>query len=126
MDLSFRRVAGRFVLAAGVCAAALLVFRGDKAPTGVTFVVDARPLGAELRHLDVTITDGDDVLATWQTGDWDRRQPLRPLELKTPTPHGEVEITLDVLTENGVHRVVHKARPQSGGRVEVVLGATSP
>ena len=36
MDLSFRRVAGRFVLAAGVCAAVILVVRGNEKSSGMS------------------------------------------------------------------------------------------
>ncbi len=112
------------VLAAGVCAAAILVVREDpSAPDGVTFVVDPRPLGAELRHLDVTIAVGD-VVSGWTTGDWDRTRPLEPLRLTTPAPSGEVTITLDVVTTTGAHRVVHHARPAKGSVVEIVVGAT--
>jgi len=124
VDLSFRRVAGRFVLAAGVCAAAILVFRGgDSGPKGVTWVVDPRPLGSDLRHLDVTIAVGDEVQA-WQTGAWDRTRAIAPLRLTTPTPSGEVTVTLDVVTANGAQRIVHRATPARGATVEIVVGAT--
>jgi hypothetical protein len=125
VQLSFRRVAGRFVLAAGVCAAVILVLRGNQSThRGVTFVVDPRPLGASLRHLDVTIEAGDAVLGAWQSGEPDPARPLQPLRLTTPVPSGEVTITLDVLATDGAHRVVHHARPVDGATVEIVLGAT--
>jgi hypothetical protein len=124
VDLSFRRVAGRFVLAAGVCAAAILVVRGNQTSHGVTFVVDPRPLGPGLRHLEVTIEAGDELLAAWQSGERDPERPLPPLRLTTPVPAREVTITLDVLAADGAHRVVHHARPVDGATVEIVLGAT--
>ena len=125
MDLSFRRIAGRVGLAAGVCAAAILVLRGaEEGSRQVTFVVDPRPLGATLRELEVTITVGDDVIGTWRSGAHDRTNPLQPLRLSTPAPAGEVTITLDALTTAGAHRVVHHARPGPGATVEIVLGAS--
>ena len=123
MDLSFRRVAGRFVLAAGVCAAAILVFRADEPARGVTFVIDPRPLGPTLRHLDVDIAAGDQSLGSWQSGDRGG-EPLRPLRLTTPVPAGDVTITLDLITADGPHRIVHHARPTRGSTVEIVLGQT--
>lgn len=110
------------VLAAGVCAAAILVFRGEDGPKGVTFVIDPRPLGSSLRHLEVDLVAGDQTLGAWQSGDWDASHPLRPLRLTTPTPAGEVTITLDVTTEDGVQRIVHRARPSRGSTVEIKLG----
>lgn len=106
-----------------MCAAAILVVR-DPAPGSreVTFVIDPRPLGAGLRHLDVTITVGDRVAAAL-SGDWDRDRPRQPLRLVTPTPAGEVTITLDVVTTDGAHRIVHRARPGAGAVVDIVLGA---
>lgn len=119
MDLSFRRIAGRMVLAAGVCATAILILRDERPPRDVTFVVDPRPMGAALLHLDVTISAGDDIVAAWQSGD---ERPLRPLRIVTPAPAGPVTITLDVLAADGPHRVEHHVAPTAGSTVEIKLG----
>ena len=57
--LSLRRIGGRMVIAAAVAAVAILVFRdqgGDRRP--VRWTIDPRPLGAEVRAIDVTLAVG--------------------------------------------------------------------
>lgn len=121
MELSFRRVAGRAVLAAGVCAAAILALRGPEDRREVTYVVDPRPLGAAVRNLDVTITVGETVAASL-TARITPDRPLSPLRLVTPVPSAPVTITIDVVTVDGSRRIEHAATPPAGSTVTVTVG----
>lgn len=116
--LSLRRIGGRMVIAAAVAAVAILVFReqgGDRGP--VRWTIDPRPLGAEVRAIDVTLAVGDRVLA-WQH----REGGAAPLVLSTPAPGGAVTITVDVVLPDGPRRIVKTASPSAGAAVEVRLG----
>ncbi|MBL8621056.1 MAG: hypothetical protein JNK64_07115 [Myxococcales bacterium] len=116
--LSLRRIGGRMVIAAAVAAVAILVFRdqgGDRGP--VRWTIDPRPLGAEVRAIDVTLAVGDRVLA-WQHRDGG----TTPLTLSTPAPGGAVTITVDVVLPDGPRRIVKTASPGAGAVVEVRLG----
>ena len=106
------------VIAAAVAAVAILVFRdqgGDAGP--VRWTIDPRPLGADVRAIDVTLAVGDRVLA-WQHRDGG----ATPLTLSTPAPGGAVTITVDVVLADGSWRIVKIVSLGGGAVVEVRFG----
>ncbi len=118
VTLSFRRIAGRMVLAAGVAAVLILVTRSDGgSDRPVRWQVDPRALAATA-SIEVTLARGDQILAV-ASGGGDR-----VLELSTPPPRAAVTITVIAIGVDGARRVVHEARPGPGSTVVVELGVT--
>ena len=121
-----RRLVARIVLAGGAAAIAAMMMRDcEQSDTGLTVIVDPRPVGDRVTSLWIDVAEGERTLGT-ASRTFSPGEERRPVEVTVPAPKGAAELRVELRTTDGIRRVRRTVSAPAGSRVSLSIDGLEP